>query len=145
MIRFPGSRLLAYTLAVCGFSVAGVRLLIPLRIDLIYPLLYVLKSQYEVLFGLLFWNLANDLFNTRQSKRIFPFITAIGIIGGIIGSFATPLLAKAISRKQPHVCLSGDHTVWRPPRLTRMGSLYPATLLVDNEPKTSKKSKLHFK
>jgi hypothetical protein len=54
----------------------------------------MLKSQYEVLLALLFWNLANDLFNTRQSKRLFPLITAGGVIGQILGSFATPLVAR---------------------------------------------------
>ena len=97
MVKMPGSRLLSYTLIICGISVGVFRLLITLDIGFLYPVLYVMKTQYEVLFGFLFWNLANDLFNTRQSKRIFPLITAGGICGGIIGSFGTPSLAKLIS------------------------------------------------
>ncbi len=81
----------------CGVSVAAIRLIIPLGYDLVYPLLFMLKSQYEVLLALLFWNLANDLFNTRQSKRLFPLITAGGIIGQILGSFSTPHMVDAIS------------------------------------------------
>lgn len=94
MTRLPGARLLARLFVFCGLSVAGIRALIPLGIDLVYPALFVLKSQYEVLLALLFWNLANDLFNTRQSKRLFPLITAGGVIGQILGSFATPLVAR---------------------------------------------------
>jgi HEAT repeat protein len=89
----PGSRILANMLVLCGVSVAGSWFCIPLGIDLLYPVLFVLKSLYEVLLGLLFWNLANDLFDTRQSKRLFPLITAGGVIGGVIGSFGTPLMA----------------------------------------------------
>ncbi|HEJ83221.1 MAG TPA: cyclic nucleotide-binding domain-containing protein [Desulfobacteraceae bacterium] len=73
------------------------RFAIPLGYTIIYPLFYVMKAQFETLFILMFWNLANDLFNTRQSKRIFPLLTAGGVVGGMIGSFATPSLAKLIS------------------------------------------------
>ena len=96
MARLPGSRLLAYMFVLCGVSVGAFRLIIPLGHELIYPVLFVAKSLYEVLLGLLFWNLANDLFDTRQSKRLFPLITAGGVIGGIIGSFGTPLVVQWI-------------------------------------------------
>jgi len=94
MTRMAGARLFTLLFVFCGFSVAAIRLIIPLGIDLIYPLLFMLKSQYEVLLALLFWNLANDMFNTRQSKRLFPLITAGGVIGQILSSFATPWLAR---------------------------------------------------
>ena len=94
MTRMPGARLLSRLFVFCALSVAGLRAIIPLGIDLIYPVLFMLKSQYEVLLALLFWNLANDLFNTRQSKRLFPLITAGGVIGQILGSFATPVVAR---------------------------------------------------
>ena len=94
MARMPGARLLGRLFVFCGLSVAIIRAIIPLGIDLVYPALFMLKSQYEVLLALLFWNLANDLFNTRQSKRLFPLITAGGVIGQILGSFATPLVAR---------------------------------------------------
>lgn len=97
MNRVPGSKMLIYTLIICGLSVGLLRFAIPLGYTLIYPLLYVMKAQFETLFILMFWNLANDLFNTRQSKRIFPLLTAGGVIGGMIGSFATPSLAKLIT------------------------------------------------
>jgi len=92
--RLPGARLLSRLFVFCGLSVAAIRVAVPFGVELIYPLLFMLKSQYEVLLGLLFWNLANDLFNTRQSKRLFPLITAGGVIGQILGSFATPMVAR---------------------------------------------------
>jgi len=96
MGRISGTRLLSYFFVFCGLTVTVIRFLIPFGLDLLYPLLFLLKAQFEVLLGLMFWNLANDLFNTRQSKRLFPLITAGGVLGQIIGSFGTPLLAKAI-------------------------------------------------
>lgn len=92
--RFPGPGLLAAMFLFCGGSVFGLRLLIPSGIDLVYPLLFILKALYELLIAMLFWNLANDLFNTRQSKRLFPLISAGGVLGQILGSFGTPLLAS---------------------------------------------------
>lgn len=92
--RFRGPRLLAGQFLFSGVSIVFIRLLIPLGLDMIYPLLFMLKAQYEALLAMLFWNLANDLFNTRQSKRIFPLITAGGVVGQILASFATPLIAS---------------------------------------------------
>ncbi|RUA00128.1 MAG: cyclic nucleotide-binding protein [Deltaproteobacteria bacterium] len=89
--------MLNYLFLFCGASVAVIRVIIPLGYDLVYPLLFMLKSQYEVLLALLFWNLANDLFNTRQSKRLFPLISAGGISGQILGSFSTPFIVRAIT------------------------------------------------
>jgi hypothetical protein len=94
MTRMPGARLLSRLFIFCGFPLPASGQSFPFGIDLIYPALFMLKSQYEVLLALLFWNLANDLFNTRQSKRLFPLITAGGVIGQILGSFATPLVAR---------------------------------------------------
>ena len=137
MGKIPGSRLLSYLFVFCGVSVAGIRLLIPLDIDIIYPVLFMLKSQYEVLLALLFWNLANDLFNTRQSKRLFPLITAGGVIGQILGSFGTPILAKTITFDNlllAYLCttLLGGVIV------KRMSLRFPALLLSDQKAKKTK-------
>ncbi|MCK5542765.1 MAG: cyclic nucleotide-binding domain-containing protein [Desulfobacterales bacterium] len=94
MGKIPGARLLSYLFIFCGLSITGIRLLIPTGIDILYPILFMLKSQFELLQALLFWNLCNDLFNTRQSKRLFPLLTAGGVIGLILGSFGTPYFAK---------------------------------------------------
>jgi ATP/ADP translocase len=95
--RTSGARLLFYIFLFSGFIVTIIRLLIPFGIDLLYPLLFMLKSQFELLQALLFWNMCNDLFNTRQSKRLFPLLTAGGVIGLILGSFGTPYFAGLFS------------------------------------------------
>jgi ATP/ADP translocase len=128
MLRFSVSRLLAYLLVFCGSSVAVLRLLIPLELGLLYPLFYVLKAQYELLLAFLFWNMANDLFNTRQSKRIFPLITASGIIGAVMGSFGTPLLAAAISMNNLLVAYLGT-TLAGALVVSKMESLFPVVLV----------------
>jgi len=137
MVRIPGAKILSYLFLFCGVSVAGIRFLIPFNIDLIYPLLFMLKAQYEALLGLLFWNLANDLFNTRQSKRLFSLITAGGVIGSIIGSFGTPFLAKAITLDNLLLFYLGT-TLVGAVVVKRMGKDYPTLLFSDKKSKTSK-------
>jgi ATP/ADP translocase len=139
MARLPGSRMLTRMLIFCGISVAALRFVIPLGFPLIYPVLFVLKAQYEALLTLVFWNLANDLFNTRQSKRLFPLITAGGVIGGIIGSFATPALAKAITMDNLMLAYLVT-TVLGALTVKRMGTKFPSLLVVsDKKKKRTKK------
>lgn len=92
--RISGARLLSYVFLASGLIVTGIRLLIPFGFDILYPILFMLKSQFELLQALLFWNMCNDLFNTRQSKRLFPLLTAGGVIGLILGSVGTPYFAR---------------------------------------------------
>jgi ATP/ADP translocase len=96
MARMRGPRLLALLFVFCGGSAGLIRFLVPHGFSVIYPLLFMLKSQFELLQALLFWNLANDVYNTRQSKRLFPLLTAGGVIGLIAGSFGTPYLADLL-------------------------------------------------
>ncbi len=137
MGRLPGARLLSYLFVFCGVSTTVIRFLIPFGIDLLYPLLFMLKAQFEALLGLLFWNLANDLFNTIQSKRLFPLITAGGVLGQIIGSFGTPFLAKAISLDNILLAYLVT-TLCGAVIVNRMEGRYPALLLVDRKKKEAK-------
>ncbi len=137
MRRVSGARLLAYTLFSCGSLVAVLRLPVYFHSEFIYPVLFLLKAQFEALFALLFWNLANDLFNTRQSKRIFPLIAAGGVLGAIMGSFGTPQLAKLIRMDNLMVaylfstCCAAA-VVWR------MDSLFPSLPLGEYRTKKGK-------
>jgi ATP/ADP translocase len=134
MAAMSGGRFLGYLLLYCGISVGLMRLLVPLGLELIYPVLFVMKTQYEVLLGLVFWNLANDLFNTRQSKRIFPMISAGGVLGGMAGSFGTPWLAKAISLDNlmwAYLVVSGLGAIV----VKVMGQRFPAILIAEKRPK----------
>jgi ATP/ADP translocase len=139
MARTPSSRLLYYMLIICGTSIGAIRFLIPFGFDMIYPLIYIMKSQYEVLLGLLFWDTANDLFNTRQSKRLFPLLTAGGVLGGVSGSFLTPMLARELGIDNLMfvylgTALAGAVVVGR------MGSLFPSLIRRENE-KSDKKTR----
>ena len=140
MARLPGSRLLINMFVFCGVTVAGFRLCIPLGFELIYPVLFVLKALYEVLLGLLFWNLANDLFDTRQSKRLFPLITAGGVVGGIIGSFGTPIIAETIRIDNLLWAYLGT-TLTGAVVVRQMAAIFPTMSLGEGKAKKGKKRK----
>lgn len=71
-----------------GFKVAGYEIAYPI----LYQLLYLLDSILLVYL----WNMAGDLFDARQGKRIFPFITAAQVLGTTLGSFSTKPLTLLI-------------------------------------------------
>jgi hypothetical protein len=94
MARVPGTKLLRRMLLFCAATGGLLRVGVPVGTAYLYPLLYILKTQFDLLLAFLFWNLANDLFSTLQSKRVFPLLAAGSIVGGIAGSFGTPWLAS---------------------------------------------------
>ncbi|MBT3178154.1 MAG: cyclic nucleotide-binding domain-containing protein [Desulfobacula sp.] len=142
MGRVSGAQLLSYVFIFCGISVTLIRILIPFGFDLLYPLLFMLKSQFELLQAMLFWNICNDLFNTRQSKRIFPLLTAGGVIGLILGSFGTPYFAKLFQMDNLlylYLCT----TLLGTAIVQSMGRLYPSLFFSANkENKENKKASM---
>lgn len=136
--KISGARLLSYIFIISGISVTLIRQLIPFGFDLLYPLLFMLKSQFELLQALLFWNMCNDLFNTRQSKRLFPLLTAGGVIGLILGSVGTPYFAKTFNLDNLlylylGTCLVGAVLV------EAMGRSYSTLIFPEKAPRPGKK------
>ena len=96
MERFRTVRVFSGLLLFYGSAVVAIRLLIPFDIDLIYPLLYVLKSQSVGILPILYWDILNDLFTTQQSKRLYTLISAGGVLGTTLGSLMTGGVARWI-------------------------------------------------
>jgi len=140
MSRIPGAKLLSYIFIFSGIIVTVIRLLIPMGLDILYPILFMLKSQFELLQALLFWNMCNDLFNTRQSKRIFPLLTAGGVVGLILGSFGTPYFAKTFQLDNLlylYLCT----TLLGVSIVQGMGRSFPTLIFPEKSGKTAKKRK----
>jgi len=60
-----------------------------------YSIMYILSEQQFILFPLVFWVLANDIFRISQAKRLFPLISGFNFAGKLIGigiSLITPTL-----------------------------------------------------
>jgi ATP/ADP translocase len=52
---------------------------------LLYPLLYLMRSQQIIVFPIAFWNLANRLYTMANARQAFPVIASGEMIGGLIG------------------------------------------------------------
>ena len=50
-----------------------------------YALLFLVSEQQWLVFPLVFWLLAGDIFNLAQSKRLFPLVAAFGFAGKLLG------------------------------------------------------------
>ncbi len=59
-------------------------------------LFYIWVAIFSVLSASQFWIFANLIFNTREAKRLFGFIGAGAIAGGIFGGYLTSILAGLI-------------------------------------------------
>ncbi len=59
-------------------------------------LFYIWVAIFSVLSASQFWIFANLIFNTREAKRLFGFIGAGAIAGGIFGGYLTSILAGII-------------------------------------------------
>ena len=87
--RFMDHYLLSGILAIYAGSVTVLFLMVKADFSIAYPILYQLLFLLDSILLVYLWNMAGDLFDARQGKRIFPLITAGQVLGTTIGSFAT--------------------------------------------------------
>jgi len=50
-----------------------------------YGVLFLLSSQQVLVFPLFFWILANDALDVAQTKRLFPLVAGLGLVGSLAG------------------------------------------------------------
>lgn len=74
---------------------------IAFKIGIARGLLLYIPYIWVAIFGLLtasqFWILGNLVYNIREAKRVFGFIGAGGIAGGIFGGYITALLTRIVA------------------------------------------------
>lgn len=94
--RFKDPFILACFLGLYAVLVTLLFFMVKADISLAYPILYQLLHLLDSILLVYLWNIAGDLFDARQGKRIFPLITAAQVLGTTLGSFATKPLTMAI-------------------------------------------------
>ena len=95
--RFKRLRFLLFILFINAGISTGLYFLIKTGNSFVYPVMVIFADQSGTLFSLGFWLLAAEVFTARQSKRLIPLLTAGGILGSMLGSFASSLFATYIS------------------------------------------------
>lgn len=71
-----------------------------------YSIMYILAEQQFVLFPLVFWVLANDIFKIAQAKRLFPLISGFNFVGKLFGifiAFISPTLFASLGIKAEEI------------------------------------------
>lgn len=63
-----------------------------------YSILFLLTEQQWLFFPLIFWILATDIFDTAQSKRLFPVIAAGHYVGRILGLGIAAIAPQLLDR-----------------------------------------------
>lgn len=60
----------------------------------LYPVLWLSVNLMASLLGTMAWNIAGEVCDTRQAKRLFPIFVSAGILGGLAGSLLTGPAAR---------------------------------------------------
>jgi hypothetical protein len=104
--RYSRIVLTRWLLALLGLIFVAMRILFVFQVPkwLSYGLLYVISEQQWLFIPLVFWILANDVFDMSQAKRLFPVIASGGFAGKLLGiGFAAlmPGILRAVPTLKP--------------------------------------------
>lgn len=72
------------------------RAAILLPFALLYPVLWLTINGMSMILGTFVWNLAGEVCDARQAKRLFPLFTSAGILGSVIGNAVTGGVARLL-------------------------------------------------
>ena len=72
------------------------RAAILLRLPVLYPVLWLTINGAGMILVTFVWNIAGEVCDTRQAKRLFPLFTSAGILGSVIGNAVTGLIARLL-------------------------------------------------
>jgi hypothetical protein len=104
--KFPDHGLLAGFLAVYGVLAAILYFMVEQDISIAYAFLFQMLHLLDSVFLVYLWNIACDLFDARQGKRIFPLIIACQVFGTAVGNFSTGWLGHAVDQNLPLMVFS---------------------------------------
>jgi AAA family ATP:ADP antiporter len=94
--KYPLRRTIRGTLTLfsVGFFVMGICVTTGFVPAFLAYIFYIGVGMFALLATSQFWVMANVVYNVREAKRLFGFIGAGGIIGGIAGGYLTSLTAQ---------------------------------------------------
>lgn len=137
LVRVNKTRLLVATSLITIIVLAALRSVFYLNADpptLFYIILLPVTYIIPDLLGLQVWFLAREVFDSRQSKRLFPLITAVGVVGIVGGNFLTiPLTGRF--RSEDLI------TIWAVLVLFAFLALYSLRRRIDKQQKKIKRRK----
>lgn len=94
--RFQKSRFFPVLLAGFALLLVVERGTVFLDFPALYPILWLTVNGIGMILGTLIWNVATDVCNSRQAKRLFPIFTSAGILGSVLGNSITGYVADQL-------------------------------------------------
>lgn len=94
--RFEKGRFFAWMIAAFIGLLILERLAILLPFALLYPVLWLTINGVSMILGTFVWNIAGEVCDARQAKRLFPLFTSAGILGSVLGNAVTGLIARLL-------------------------------------------------
>ncbi|MGE5378564.1 MAG: Npt1/Npt2 family nucleotide transporter, partial [Bacteroidota bacterium] len=92
--RFDKGRFFTWMIAGCIGLLLLERLAIFWPRPFLYPVLWLSISGMGMILGTFVWNVAGEVCDARQAKRLFPLFTSAGILGSVVGNAVTGRIAK---------------------------------------------------
>jgi ATP/ADP translocase len=81
------------------------RAAILLDFPFLYPVLLLTVTGMAGILGTFVWNLAGEVCDARQAKRLFPLFTSAGILGSVIGNAVTGISARLLGTITCSFCM----------------------------------------
>src|SRR6266508_914032 len=72
------------------------RLAIVFSFPALYPILWLSINGVSMILGTFVWNIAGEVCDARQAKRLFPLFTSAGILGSVVGNAITGITARLL-------------------------------------------------
>ncbi len=92
--RFHRSRFFQWVLLGTVVVLLAERVALLRPFSLLYPVIWLTISCIGFVLGTFVWNVAGEVSDTRQAKRLFPLYTSAGILGSVVGNSVTGLAAR---------------------------------------------------
>ncbi|MEW6400305.1 MAG: HEAT repeat domain-containing protein [Chloroflexota bacterium] len=94
--RFERNRFFLYLiLGLIGVLVLE-RIALATELRFLYPVLWLTINSMGMILGTLTWNVAGEVCDARQGKRLFPLFASAGILGSVLGNLITGGAARLL-------------------------------------------------
>ncbi len=67
-----------------------------LALPILYPIVWLTINCLGMILGTLVWNIAGEVCEARQAKRLFPLFASAGILGSVLGNLITGPVANLL-------------------------------------------------
>ena len=94
--RFEKGRFFLWVISAFAVLLILERAAITLDLPFLYPALWLTINGMGGILGTFVWNLAGEVCDARQAKRLFPLFTSAGILGSVLGNAVTGFIAKLL-------------------------------------------------